>query len=173
MTVVHLVFTCAGAVFALPIDPVKEVVQMVAPCARLPRTPRYCLGAINYHGQMVPLIDLSARLGLCAPHRFDELIDARIILVKDEPGKSSGERGGLLGYVVDSVSELSDRPFLPFSEEAERLGGLCVGTVLSQSGRNALVLNISPRTILPLLAGEKLRQALLQLQEATQREVEP
>jgi len=67
-----LIVRCAEVWLALPIGDVLEVVRMVAPASALPRVPRYCIGAADYHGQLVPMIDLAARLGLCAPRRPSE-----------------------------------------------------------------------------------------------------
>jgi len=164
MNHVHLIVTCAGAVFALPIEQVIEVVQMVALASRLPRAPRYCLGAIDYHGRLVPLIELGSRLGLCAPHPVEELVDSRVVLIEERSGHS--ER--LLGYVVDGVSELSDRPPSPLDADGQRFGGLFTGTVRWQEKRNALVLDLRPGVILPVRAGLELRRALLELQPAAE-----
>lgn len=170
MNLSHLIFTCAGAAFALPIDKIIEVVRMVAPIARLPRAPRYCLGAIDYHGRLVPLLDLGARLGLCAPHAIEDLFDARIVLVKDQAGKDgahAGERPGLLGYVVEHVSELSDRPLLPLLSDSQRLGGLVTGSIRWHDEKSALVLDLRSGVLLPFRAGLELRRALSELETTT------
>lgn len=170
MSVPHLIFTCAGSPFALPIDQVLEVVQMVAIAARLPRAPRYCLGAIDYHGRLVPLIDLGARLGLCAPHREDDLVEARVILVEERPqGAADSPREGLprelIGYVVDDVYELSDRPLSPLATSGQRFGGLVKGSVRWQENRSALALDLTAGVLLPNVAGELLRRTLAELQD--------
>jgi chemotaxis signal transduction protein len=170
MSVPHLIFTCAGSPFALPIDQVLEVVQMVAIAARLPRAPRYCLGAIDYHGYLVPVIDLGARLGLCAPHREDDLVEARVILVEARPqeGAEAPRQGApreLIGYVVDDVSELSDRPLAPLATSGQRFGGLVTGSVRWQENRSALVLDLTTGVLLPNVAGELLRRTLAEVQE--------
>lgn len=166
MSVPHLIFTCAGSPFALPIDQVLEVVQMVAIAARLPRAPRYCLGAIDYHGRLVPLIDLGVRLGLRAPHHPDELVESRVILVEDRPEGAlrEGAPQELCGYVVDDVSELSDRPLAPLAVSGQRFGGLVKGSVRWQENRSALVLDLTAGVLVPNVAGELLRRAIAELE---------
>ena len=61
-----------------------------APAAVLPRAPRYCMGAADYHGQLAPMIDLGARLGLCAPRSAVEMVEGRLIFVRAAAGHSSG-----------------------------------------------------------------------------------
>jgi chemotaxis signal transduction protein len=148
----HLIVTCADAAFALPIDKVLEVVRMVGLTAVLPRAPRYCLGAIDYHGRLVPLFDLQARLGLGAPRRVGDLLDARIVLVE--------ERQQLVGYVVDAVNELTDREPQALTSDVSSLGGLVMGSVRWHEQETALVLDLRPGVLCPLRVGEKLRRLL-------------
>jgi chemotaxis signal transduction protein len=166
----HLIFTCEGAAFALPIDQVVEVVQMVALAARLPRAPRYCLGAIDYHGKLVPLIDLGARLGLCAPRRAEALVESRVILLEaqlrpdDQPVDSAPR--DLIGYVVEDVSELTDRPVSPLAADSHRFGGMVVGSVRWQDQRSALVLALRVGSLVPQLTGAELRRAIAEIAAA-------
>lgn len=161
MSAGHLIVSCAGMSFALAIERVLEVLQMVAPMARLPRAPRYCIGAVDYHGRMVPLLDLGARLGLCSPRLVDELIDGRIVLCED--------RDGLLGYAVDDVSELTDRQPTAIANDSHRFGGLVTGAVHWQERATALVLDLRPGMVLPMVAGERLRRLVSELEAASRR----
>jgi chemotaxis signal transduction protein len=170
MSTPHLIFTCEGAPFALPIDQVLEVVQMVALAARLPRAPRYCLGAIDYHGRLVPLIELGARLGLCAPHRVEALIESRVILVEDRPREINLDGDitvpqGVIGFVVEDVFELTDKPLAPLSADSHRFGGLVKGSVRWQEQRTALVLDLRAGVLVPRVSGELLRRALVEVTE--------
>lgn len=173
MSAAHLIFTCEGAPFALPIDQVLEVVQMVALAARLPRAPRYCLGAIDYHGRLVPLIELGARLGLCAPHRVEDLVESRVILVEDRPREINLDGDitvpqGIIGFVVEDVSELTDKPLQPLSADSHRFGGLITGSVRWQEQRNALVLDLRAGVLVPRVSGELLRRALVEITQELQ-----
>jgi chemotaxis signal transduction protein len=152
MSAEHLIVSAAGAAFALPIAKVTEVVRMVALAAVLPRAPRYCLGAIDYHGRLVPLLDLPARLGLCAPRRPLVLLDARVVLIED--------RHQLLGYAVDEVNELTSRPVLPLESEVSSLGGLVAGSIRWRELDTALVLDLRPGVLCPLRVGAQLRRLI-------------
>ena len=53
--------TAAGASYALPIDHVREIMQ-VGRLTPLPRLPEVIRGVMNLRGAVVPVIDLGARL---------------------------------------------------------------------------------------------------------------
>lgn len=183
-----LIVRCAEVWLALPIGDVLEVVRMVAPASVLPRVPRYCIGAVDYHGQLVPMIDLAARLGLCAPRRPADLIDARMVILTeqlqniglDEPGADLAESqpvdgaGGdadtdaallaplsMLALVVDDVSELCERELIPLSTSEERgYGGLWRACIKWQEEKSALVFDLPMQQIVTMRAGRALRVAL-------------
>jgi chemotaxis signal transduction protein len=84
VTVCHVVtFRLGSDTFALPVDPVKQILPMLA-ITPLPRGAGALvdslLGAINLHGQIIPVVDLCRHLGL--PHvglkRDTPLIVARV-----------------------------------------------------------------------------------------------
>lgn len=184
-----LIVRCAHLWLALPIGDVLEVVRMVAPASPLPRVPRYCIGAIDYHGQLVPLIDLAARLGLCAPRRPVELIDARIVILTQQlelflDGESSGSTDGaspsaeegdaldaqidplalpiaMLALIVDDISELCEREIRPMSAiDQQGNAGLWRGSVQWQDQKSALVFDVPVQQIVTMRAARALRQAL-------------
>lgn len=151
-----LILRCAGVTLALPLAQVVEVVLVVAMAAPLLRAPRYCLGTIDYHGQLAPLIDLGARLGLSRARTGMELPEGRILILRG--------RSGLVGYLTDEVLELWESPLLrlPGGEPAlGGLGGLLRGMIRHQ-GDVAIPL-LDPFALLPVVAGERLRQALAAL----------
>ena len=154
-----LILRCAGNTLALPLAQVVEVVLVVAPSAPLLRAPRYCLGALDYHGQLVPLIDLAARLGLLAPRTVLEMPEGRIVIMQG--------RVGLVGYLVDEVLEVCEEPTepLPLTEPTLlQLGGLLRGMVRYRAGLMAPLL--TPGALLPVVAGERLRKAMAELTAA-------
>ncbi|HNN93696.1 MAG TPA: chemotaxis protein CheW [Pseudomonadota bacterium] len=180
-----LIVRCADLWLALPIGDVLEVVRMVAPASPLPRVPRYCIGAIDYHGQLVPMIDLAARLGRCPPRRPSELIDARIVLLTQQmelflDGESPGTEDvasaaadvepdadplamplSMLALVVDDVSELCEREIIPMSAADEGgNAGLWRGSVQWQEQKSALVFDVPVQQIVTMRASRALRQAL-------------
>ena len=151
-----LIMRCAGVTLALPLSLVVEVVLVVAPAAPLLRAPRYCLGAMDYHGQLAPLIDLGARLGLSRPRTTLELAEGRIVILR--------ARSGLVGYLTDEVLELCESPAdpLPLSDPAlGGLGGFLRGMVRYHTDEAVPLLE--PGALVPLVAGERLRRALLEL----------
>src|SRR5258707_4066144 len=96
---------------ALPLKPVIEVARMVAMAARLPRGPRNCLGIIDFRGQLVPVLDLGARLGLTPERRVVDFVDGHLLLLHDSLG--------IIGYAVDEVCELGEQT----PEELPAAGG--------------------------------------------------
>ena len=75
---------------------------MVVPCARLLRVPGYVLGVVDFHGELVPLLDLPARLGLTAPRTPEALILGHIVFTELP--------SGLWGLAVDGVYDLGELP---------------------------------------------------------------
>ncbi len=68
-----LTFRLAEGCYALPLEQVQEVVE--APRLHfLPRAPTGFLGAINFHGSIVPVLDLVAHLGLTGDRRDPRLV---------------------------------------------------------------------------------------------------
>lgn len=58
-----LVVRVAGRRVALPLESVQQVLPAVAP-EPLPGAPEVIRGVVNLHGELLPLLDLRARLGL-------------------------------------------------------------------------------------------------------------
>lgn len=56
-----LVIECAGQRYGLPIASVLKVAAMVS-ITRLPKAPDFVVGVIDFHGQVIPVIDLRWRL---------------------------------------------------------------------------------------------------------------
>lgn len=64
--------------YALPLFSIESILQAVE-ITRLPSAPENVLGAVNVHGQIVPVIDIRRRLNL--PEREIDLKD-RLIIVR-------------------------------------------------------------------------------------------
>jgi purine-binding chemotaxis protein CheW len=77
-TVSLVVFVVDGRRWALPLAVVERVVAMVA-VSPLPRSPAGVRGAVNVHGEIVPVLDLESRLGLEARDRGPE---AQLVLAR-------------------------------------------------------------------------------------------
>jgi len=100
----HLIFSLGDEEFGIQVLNIKEIIQMQEITA-VPKTAVYVKGVINLRGQVIPVLDLSARFSLpqrqYTPHTC-------IVVVR--LATSMGER--LIGAVADGVSEV-----LSISEE--------------------------------------------------------
>ncbi len=120
-------------VLAVAIDDVREILQ-VARLTPLPRTPEFVRGVMNLRGAVVPVIDLSVRLG----HKPTELGRRSCIVVVEcaatpgDDGDTSTAVATAMGLLVDAVFEVFDRhageietaPSLGTSVDASFLRGI-------------------------------------------------
>lgn len=60
-----IVFLLEGQRYALHLSVVERVLPMVA-VSLLPKAPPVALGVINFHGQVIPVVDIRLRFGLAA-----------------------------------------------------------------------------------------------------------
>ena len=96
-------------VLAVGIDDVREILQ-VTRLTPLPRTPEFVRGVMNLRGAVVPVIDLSVRLG-----RQPTELGRRACIVVVECPAAVGEDGEAtssttaMGLLVDAVFEVFDR----------------------------------------------------------------
>jgi chemotaxis signal transduction protein len=141
-----LLFRCGERLLALPTASVDQVFRMVALAVHLPRSPRHTLGVVDCRGELVPLIDLGARLAICGRRKPIELVHAHVVVIRD--------RVGAIGFVVDEVRELLEVVPEPLSSGSDALGSLVCGTVRCSDG--TLVPLIDP----PMLLSTRLRHGL-------------
>jgi chemotaxis signal transduction protein len=99
-----VLFTASGRTFALPAACVAQVLRMAAP-APVAGAPPWLRGVLNVHGELLPVVDVAARLGLSrtpmSPQRQLVVVEAdgrRIALEVDE---------------VLEVREVGEEAFLP------------------------------------------------------------
>ena len=95
--------------YGLEILKVQEIIRMQG-LTRVPNSPSFVEGVINLRGKVIPVVGLRKRFGL-EPQAHDK--DTRIVVT--EVG------GAILGFVVDSVSEVLRIP-ADTIEPAPRLG---------------------------------------------------
>jgi len=95
-----LTFFVAGAEYGVDILRVQEIRGWSAPMP-LPRTPAFVKGVINIRGDIVPIADLRARLGL--PATEPDVTTAIVVLRIDH-----GERSTVRGIVVDAMSDVTN-----------------------------------------------------------------
>ncbi|KRQ86001.1 Chemotaxis protein CheW [Caloramator mitchellensis] len=91
-----VIFKLDNEEFAADISQVERILSYIEP-TKIPESPDYVLGVINYQNNIIPIIDLRKRFGL--PNR-DETKDKKIIVVRFENKN--------IGLVVDNVSEVLD-----------------------------------------------------------------
>lgn len=152
----HVVLRAGERLLALPMEAVIEVFRMVAMSARLPRAPRHCLGVVDCRSRLVPVFDLSARLGVGPPRTVEQLVDGHVLVLRHP--------AGAVGYAVDEVVELSDHPLEPLpAAGSPATGGLALAAVRISNGRIAPVLDVA--SLLTMLARHQLRTALDALAE--------
>jgi purine-binding chemotaxis protein CheW len=98
----YLTFLVENESFAISILDVKEIIE-IANVTHVPLTPDYIHGVINLRGNVVPVIDLSARL----KHRCAE-VSKRSCIVLVEVEVQDGVQ--LIGMLVDEVREILEIP---------------------------------------------------------------
>ncbi len=93
---------------AVPIDRVREILQVMR-MTPLPRTPSFVRGVMNLRGSVVPVIDLSARLGL--PPTVIGRRSCIVVVQTTEEAAEDGSAGASvsMGLLVDAVYEVFDR----------------------------------------------------------------
>ena len=87
-------FSLAGEVFALPVEPIREVLRVTS-ITRVPHAPQPIRGVTNLRGRVIPVIDLRRRIDLPTT---DLDRSSRVIVV--------ASRGRLLGLLVDVVHQV-------------------------------------------------------------------
>ncbi len=98
-----LLFHVGDNLYALDSSQVVEVIAMVA-LRKIYHVPEYVAGFFNYHGTIVPVIDLGSLIGgiTCRP-RFS----TRIVMVNY---RAKDDRQQRLGLMAERVTETLTRP---------------------------------------------------------------
>ncbi len=87
-------FHVGGEEFGLDILRVQEIIR-IQPLTRVPNSPDFVDGVINLRGKVIPVIALRKRIGL--PEQAHDK-QTRIVVIE--------VNGNVLGFIVDSVSEV-------------------------------------------------------------------
>jgi purine-binding chemotaxis protein CheW len=104
-----IAFRLGQQIYALPIAPVVQIVEMVA-ITSIPQVNSSVKGVINYHGVTVPVIDLRCHLGLPI---VPPGLDTHIIVVT--------VAGRTLGLIVDQVYQVLELANAQVSQAADIL----------------------------------------------------
>jgi len=94
-----LTFSLKGEPFAVPIEPVKEIIE-VPELTAVPLMPSVLSGVMNLRGAVIPVLDLAERFGLGVSQR-----ERRTCVVVFET-RSDDEGVQTLGALVDAVHEV-------------------------------------------------------------------
>ncbi|MDY0300084.1 MAG: chemotaxis protein CheW [Trichlorobacter sp.] len=113
---------------------VREIIRMPI-ITRVPNTPHYVQGVINLRGKVIPIIGMRARFGLNAAIHDNHTR----IMVMDVSGE-------LMGFVVDSVSEvirISANEIQPSpAVVSSSIDQECISGVINQPDRLLVLLNL-------------------------------
>ncbi|MCJ8318207.1 MAG: chemotaxis protein CheW [Colwellia sp.] len=95
-----LTFTIADEHFGMELHQTREIIEY-AGITKVPLMPQFITGVINLRGEVVPVIDLSVRLG-----REPITIHKRTCVIVIE--LNSSEQNCVLGLLADAVNEVID-----------------------------------------------------------------
>ncbi|AZV55909.1 MULTISPECIES: chemotaxis protein CheW [Clostridium] len=91
-----LIFSINGEYYATDIMEVERILGYEE-TTKLPDSPNFVEGVINYEGNILPIISLSKKFGFASAEESNE---AKIIVTKQD--------GNKIGIIVDVVSEVTD-----------------------------------------------------------------
>lgn len=136
-------FSLAGEVFALPVEPIREVLRVTG-ITRVPHAPHPIRGVSNLRGRVIPVVDLRQRIEL-PPAEVDR--SSRILVVS--------VRGRLLGLLVDTVHQVLHLDFLRVQPPPQDVVSAESGYILGvyQSGEELILLLDADRVLILHEAG--------------------
>jgi purine-binding chemotaxis protein CheW len=125
-----VVFELDGREFALPIQDIAEILQMVL-VTPVPEVPPWVAGVVNLRGRVIPIVDLRTRLGIAT--RPPELNTP--ILVAEQGTRKLG----LIADAVRDVVSLADAALEPPPELGTGDGHEDAVAALAQDGERLIV----------------------------------
>ena len=140
--------------FAVPLSAVKRV-ERIAAVTPLPKAPDIVAGIINFHGQVIAVVDIRSRFNL--PSRELELNDYLLIM---ETGRRT------LAFIVDATEGVIDASTAQYADAETVLTGLeyVKGVVKLENG---MVLIHDPETFLSLEEEHTLEAVMKEVQTET------
>lgn len=133
----YLMFNLRDTSYAVPIESIREVVELHG-LTRMPLAPAVVPGVLNLRGAVIPVVDLSVRIG--GP---PSQIGRRTCVIIVEMG--TGEELQQLGVIVDAVSEALEVEARQLEARPAFGAGLptaFVAGMLNLSGRFVVVLDL-------------------------------
>jgi len=151
----YLTFTIANVNYGIDILKVQEIRAFEVP-TRIPNAPHDIRGVLNLRGVIIPVVDLRLRLGL--ESAACDIATVTIILNLAQ---------GMVGVVVDSVSDVVDLPAnlikpAPSFESGEATRHLTGIATLDQANSNRMLVLIDIDTVLTGMNGNLAPHPLLQ-----------
>lgn len=134
-----VVFRLQGEQFAAPITRVREILRPQR-LTRMPRTAPHVRGLFNLRGQVLPLVDTKARLGLAPPG--SEAAAARDPKARVMVVEAQGEPCGLMVDEVLEVLRCREEDLQAPANVLELPAGRCLAAVLDLEGRIVLALDL-------------------------------
>ena len=125
----YVVFRLNETQFGVEISQVLRIVRLT-PITRVPRAPHFLEGLINYHGQVVPVVDLKKRLALDSGEQYGDA--ARFLIVELEASVELGRAEQSIGMLVDAVVRilrLPDESIKPPPEMVAQVNGVYLAGV--------------------------------------------
>lgn len=122
----YLTFMLGEEVFALEISRVKEVLDYRG-ATKVPMMPDFMKGVINLRGEVVPVLDMSLKLGLSGAY---ETVNTCIIIAE----MRTGGAWSIIGALADSVQEVISLDQSQI-EPAPRIGNALDPAVIKGIGR--------------------------------------
>lgn len=90
-----LIFNLSDEEYGIDIHKITTIIEKKMNITRVPKTPCYVNGVINLRGEIIPIVSLRIKFGLCED-AFNE--ETRIIIIKLDDVS--------VGLIVDSVAEV-------------------------------------------------------------------
>lgn len=131
----YVVFRLGETQFGVEISQVLRIVRLT-PITRVPHAPHFLEGMINYHGQVVPVVDLKKRLALSEGNEYSDR--ARILLVELGP-----QPIGMLVDTVTGILRLPDESIEPPPEMVAQVNGVYLTGVTHHEDRLIVLLDLS------------------------------
>ncbi len=131
-----VVFKLAGEQFAAPITRVREILRPVR-FTRMPRAADFVRGLFNLRGQVLPLLDLRARLGLKLASPDLKENRSRVVVVE-----AAGEAMGIQVDEVLEVLRCSEEDLQSPRSVLDLPSSRALSSVLDMAGRLVLVLDV-------------------------------
>ena len=139
----YVVFRLGKTHFGVAIGQVVRIVRL-APITRVPRAPHFLEGVINYHSQVVPVVDLKKRMALSDEEEYGD--KARILIVELETSAELGQATQSIGMLVDAVvgiPRLPDESIEPPPEMVAQVNGVYLTGVAHHEERLTMLLDLS------------------------------